>query len=101
MGQFDDIQAEVKRAGITKNSSLRFNIPRGWWDTGRYGSIGFYGFLEFLFYLQEHIAPAALGKIDGEVKPDHKRMKMMEVGSYAGESTLLFSSTGLFDEVIQ
>ena len=57
-------------------------------------------FLEFLFYLQEHIAPAALGIIDGEVKPDHKRMKMMEVGSYAGESTLLFSSTGLFDEVI-
>ena len=100
MGQFDDIQAEVERAGITKNSSLRFNIPRGWWDTGRYGSIGFYGFLEFLFYLQEHIAPTALGIIDGEVKPDHKRMKMMEVGSYAGESTLLFSSTGLFDEVI-
>ena len=66
-------------------NTLRFNPPSEW----RGGNFNFYflGFCKMLEYL--------------ESKLDYKNsnLRMLEIGSYKGESTLLFASLGIFNEI--
>ena len=66
----------------------RFNFDVTWnqnkWHINRY----MYGFIQVLEYLEANI--------------EHKfpsEAKMVEIGSYFGESTMLFASTGIFKEI--
>lgn len=65
-------------------SSLRFNPPVGWNGTGfNWQYIGF------------NVLLIELSKIFS----DKKDLKMLEIGSYMGESTSMFASTGMFTEI--
>lgn len=61
----------------------RFNTPSSW-RSRTSGNLAFLGFLEFITTLSD--------LVDTE-------SKMIEIGSYMGESTLIFSSTGLFTQI--
>ena len=63
--------------------SHRFNANREWLSVGQPNS-HFYGFIDLLTYLRSCL-------------PTNSRM--IEIGSYMGESTMLFCSTYLFSEV--
>jgi|TARA_B100001758_G_scaffold245247_1_gene257933 predicted O-methyltransferase YrrM len=73
------------------NNSLRFNPPI-YWDPGNAGNRNFrynryfYGLMECLYYL---------------VEPFKYRntTKMIEIGSFLGESTMMFASSFLFDRI--
>lgn len=63
--------------------SMRFRPPSSW--LGSSGRNGFFlGFLELIIYLNNQIKP---------------KSKMIEVGSYTSESTLMFAASGLFKEI--
>lgn len=61
----------------------RFNANRDWLQPGQTNS-HFFGFIDLLRYLKE-------------VLPTNS--KMIEIGSYMGESTMLFCATHIFSEV--
>lgn len=63
--------------------SHRFNANREWLSEGQ-SNHHFYGILDLLIYLRNSIPTNS---------------KMIEIGSYMGESTMLFCSTHLFQEV--
>ncbi len=66
-------------------NTQRFNTDlkwRNWWPPNHY----MYGLFQLLEYLEANI--------------DHtKSNKMIEIGSYMGESTMMFASTGIFKEI--
>lgn len=66
-------------------NSLRFN-PLPQWNNSPHGNRYFYGLVNLLFDLH----PIFKGK---------NNLKMLEIGSYRGESTFMFASSGLFDEI--
>ena len=66
-------------------NSLRFN-PLPQWNTSPDGNRYFYGLMNVLFDLY-HILKG------------REKIKMLEIGSYRGESTFMFASSGLFDEI--
>jgi hypothetical protein len=66
-------------------NSLRFN-PLPQWNSSSQGNRYFYGLLNVLFDLYH-------------IFKDKNDLKMLEIGSYRGESTFMFASSGLFDEI--
>lgn len=68
-------------------NSLRFNPPTKWNDNQ--GNRYFLGFMELLFDIFYNLKNTK-GKKD---------LKMLEIGSYKGESTFLFASSGIFKEI--
>lgn len=64
-------------------TSLRFNSPSEWRYSNNVNP-AFLGFLELCLWLSKEVVPGG---------------SMIEIGSYMGESTMLFSSTGLFNTV--
>jgi hypothetical protein len=65
-------------------SSLRFNPPPEW-NSAR-GNIYFLGMIELLYSLHDTL-------------PDKSNLKMLEIGSYKGESAFMFASLGIFSEI--
>ena len=61
----------------------RFNSPIGW-RVGTKVNYPFLGFIQLCSFLPDILEPEST---------------MIEIGSYMGESTLLFASTGLFNKV--
>jgi hypothetical protein len=63
--------------------SMRLNPPASW--LGNSGKNPFFlGFLELIIYLTNQIKP---------------KSKMIEIGSYTGESTSMFAASGFFEEI--
>jgi hypothetical protein len=65
-------------------NSLRFNPPPQW--NGMWGNRYFLGLTELLYSLY--------GTLQGQ-----SNLKMLEIGSYQGESTFMFASLGIFSEI--
>ena len=63
---------------------LRFNPPAEW-SSGKYNQ-HFYGLANLLLTLRSYL------DLDS-------KLKMCEIGSYKGESTMMFASSGLFDKI--
>jgi hypothetical protein len=61
-------------------NSLRFN-PLPQWNSSSQGNRYFYGLLNVLFDLYH-------------IFKDKNDLKMLEIGSYKGESTFMFASSG-------
>ena len=66
-------------------NSLRFN-PKPEWNNSPQGNRYFYGLLNILFDLYH-------------IFKNKSNVKMLEIGSYKGESTFMFASSGLFNEI--
>jgi len=85
-----------------KNHSLRFNPPEEWLGGINY-NIHFFGLLNLIedvrtkFYIDDTTQIGA-GSIQFQNRY-RKPRKMLEIGSYKGESTLMFAASGLFDEI--
>ena len=63
--------------------SMRLNPPSSW--LGNSGKNGFFlGFLELIIHVTNQIKPHS---------------KMIEIGSYTGESTSMFAASGFFKEI--
>ena len=65
-------------------STLRFNYPRKW-SGGVKGNQYFLGFTDMLYELNKMIP--------------NTNTRMIEIGSYMGESTMMFASSDIFKEV--
>lgn len=61
----------------------RFNTPSTWRHS-QFGNLSFLGFIKLLDVLSNSLSPSS---------------KMIEIGSYMGEATLMFASTGLFSQI--
>ena len=66
-------------------NSLRFN-PKQEWNLLNNGNRYFFGLNEMLFDLFHLLK-------------DKKNIKMLEIGSYKGESTFMFAASGIFAEI--
>jgi len=66
-------------------NSLRFN-PKPEWNNYSYGNRYFFGLAGMLFDLYNELQNV-------------KEPKMLEIGSYKGESTMMFASSGTFKEI--
>ena len=66
-------------------NTLRFNPPRSWFAGGN---------LNPQMFGMTHLIGTVGSYVQGIEKP-----KMLEIGSFMGESTLLFASMGCFDEI--
>lgn len=66
-------------------NSLRFN-PKSEWNLITNGNRYFFGLAEMLFDLYNELQ-------------NIKEPKMLEIGSYKGESTMMFASSGIFKEI--
>jgi len=66
-------------------NSLRFN-PKPEWNLVSNGNRYFFGLAEMLFDLYNEFQ-------------NTKEPKMLEIGSYKGESTFMFASSGIFKEI--
>ena len=64
---------------------MRFNPPRSWFAGGN---------LNPQMFGMTHLIGTVGSYVQGIEKP-----KMLEIGSFMGESTLLFASMGCFDEI--
>jgi len=84
------------------NYSLRFNPPKDWFGPWNL-NIHLFGLVQLLqdvynkFYFDETTQRGA-GR-NPKLHVPRKPRKMLEIGSYKGESTLLFAASGLFDEI--
>ena len=65
-------------------STLRFNYPRKW-NGGVKGNQYFLGFTDMLYELNKMIP--------------NTNTRMIQIGSYMGESTMMFASSDIFKEV--
>ncbi len=65
-------------------NSLRFNPPSQW--NTSWSNLYFLGLTELLFDLHNTLL-------------NQKNLKMLEIGSYKGESTFMFASLGIFKEI--
>lgn len=83
-------------------NTLRFNPPKEWLGTCNY-NIHFFGLFQLIqdvklkFELEDSNQRGC-----GPNKHHHiwrKPRRMIEIGSYKGESTLLFAASGIFDEI--
>ena len=66
-------------------NSLRFN-PKPEWNQTPNANRYFFGLTTMLFDLYSYFQ-------------DFKELKMLEIGSYMGESTFMFASSGIFKEI--
>lgn len=66
-------------------NSLRFN-PKPEWNNYPHGNRYFFGLTGMLFDLHNELQNV-------------KEPKMLEIGSYKGESTMMFASSGVFKEI--
>ena len=65
----------------------RFNSDKKWWSYNQQANSTFIGLTHLINDLAEHFQ-------------DHPHSKkMIEIGSYMGESTFLFGCSGIFDEI--
>lgn len=85
-----------------ESSSLRFNPPREWQGAFNY-NIHFFGLIDLIKDIRvkfelDDISQRGSG-FNKLSKFYRKPRKMIEIGSYKGESTLLFASSGIFDEI--
>ena len=84
------------------NYSLRFNPPREWFGKFYFNN-HFFGLTHLLqdvhnkFYIDDTTQRGA--GINPTIHAPRKRRRMLEIGSYKGESTLMFAASGLFDEI--
>jgi hypothetical protein len=85
-----------------KNYSLRFNPPREWFGHLNY-NIHFFGLFHLIEDVQKKFHIDDTSQVGaGSVRFQNryrKPRKMIEIGSYKGESTLMFAASGLFDEI--
>ena len=69
---------------MTNKPTQRFNAYREWFFDESAPNLFFFGFVNMLSQLRDYLQPGS---------------KMIEIGSYMGESTMLFASTQLFSEI--
>jgi len=85
-----------------QQNSLRFNTPKEWYGNFNY-NIHFFGIINLIKDLKwkfEMDDTSQRGSGHNKLtKLYRKPRKMIEIGSYKGESTLLFAASGIFDEI--
>lgn len=68
-------------------NTQRFNSNKEWWAYNGHANSPFMGLTHLINDLVEHF------------KDQHHSKKMIEIGSYMGESTFLFGCSGIFHEI--
>jgi hypothetical protein len=93
---------DIRDSNNTNTHSLRFNPPEEWLGGINY-NIHFFGLLNLIedvrakFYIDDTTQIGA-GSLEFQNRY-RKPRKMLEIGSYKGESTLMFAASGIFDEI--